>query len=64
MDVVMEDKLILKNHLKLSNVGFGVPHPTFELGEQILEKWIDALVKVNDPDYIVGIDKVQDKSEE
>ena len=40
--------LILQNHLKLANVGFGVPHPTFDLGESILDKWIEALVEAKD----------------
>lgn len=37
--------LILQNHLKLANVGFGIPHPSFDLGERILACWISALVE-------------------
>ena len=40
--------LILQNHLKLANVGFGIPHPSFDLGERILASWISALVEAND----------------
>lgn len=40
--------LILQNHLKLANVGFGVPHPTFELGEQILDRWISVMIDAKD----------------
>ncbi len=42
--------LILQNHLKLANVGFGIPHPSFDLGEKILACWIGALVEANDED--------------
>lgn len=42
--------MILQNHLKLANVGYGIPHPTFELGERILDEWLNRLVEVNDED--------------
>lgn len=53
--------LILQNHLKLANVGFGVPHPTFELGEQILDIWIKALVEAKDEEVTTNPNEYRQK---
>lgn len=34
---------ILREHLRLSGIGFGVPHSFFDLGEKLLDKWANAL---------------------
>lgn len=38
-----EQEVILKEHLQLTNLGFGFHHPQYELGCAILKKWIDCL---------------------
>ena len=40
---------ILKQHLTLYAMGFGVPHDFEPLGESILETWIKAVKSTNDP---------------
>lgn len=42
---------ILREHLRLSGIGFGVPHSFFSLGEQLLDKWATAIQSVS---YIQG----------
>lgn len=34
---------ILREHLRLSGIGFGVPHAFFQLGEDLLDKWACAI---------------------
>lgn len=34
---------ILREHLRLCGIGFGVPHKFFDLGESLLDKWAQAL---------------------
>lgn len=34
---------ILREHLRLCGLGFGVPHDFFELGELLLDKWVNVL---------------------
>ena len=53
--------MILHNHLKLANVGFGVPHPTFDLGEAILNRWLELLAENNDELLIDGIDEYRQR---
>lgn len=40
---------ILKQHLTLYGMGFGVPHHFEKLGEDILKSWIDTVRASNDP---------------
>ena len=40
---------ILKQHLTLYAMGFGVPHDFEPLGESILDTWIKAVKATNDP---------------
>jgi DNA (cytosine-5)-methyltransferase 1 len=49
--------MILQNHLKLANVGFGVPHSTFDLGEKILDIWLQRLVDVNDEEVAPNVEE-------
>lgn len=36
---------ILRDHLRLCGIGFGVPHDFFELGELLLNKWVNEIEK-------------------
>ena len=40
---------ILKQHLTLAGMGFGVPHDYCALGDKILEVWIKTLKDIDDP---------------
>ena len=40
---------ILKQHLTLYGMGFGVPHHFEKLGEDILKLWINTVKETNDP---------------
>ena len=51
-----EQIYILKEHLRLTNLGFGFHHPKFELGEAILSVWIECLKKSKSKLLDNGID--------
>ena len=38
-----EQVYILKEHLSLKRLGFGIPHPKFNLGEAILDVWLNCI---------------------
>ncbi len=42
---------ILREHLRLCGLGFGVPHDFFDLGEDLLDKWVAA---VSEAGFISG----------
>ena len=39
---------LIHNHLLLTNYGFGIPHDFYEVGEKLLQRWIEVLTNVHD----------------